>query len=349
MINRTNQILSVVLVVQLILVGIVFFPGSEDEPIVSGSLLAGFNPDDVRELRLRDSEDGDVHLVRNDIGLWVLPEYDDYPARAEAVTQLLGSIENLQTNRLIAQNSASHNRLRVGADEFERAIEINEDQTLYVGTTAGANATHMRVEGDDNVYLTSGLSAFDANVNLTQWLDPQYFSVEPGNVVVLTLENGNGVFEFVREGDEWVFGGLEEGETFNPAAFETLLNQATAVRMTAPISREEQDDFGMDEPRAVVTLTVAEPVEPEATAEATPEPTEPEIVETTYTLTVGALIEEADFAFKASSEEYYVRVSANTANGFVDREHDGFLEIPVEDEETEDAPPGGADSPGSFW
>ena len=333
MINRTNQILSVVLVVQLILVGIVFFPESEEAPIASGSLLTDFSADDVRDLRLRDGEDSEIHLSRNDIGLWVLPEYDDYPARDDAITTLLGKLEDLQTNRLIAQNSSSHNRLHVGDDEFERVIEINEDQRLYIGTSAGANATHMRVGGDDNVYLTSGLSAFDANVNLTQWFNAQYFSAPSQNVVAMRLENNNGVFEFEKEGDEWVFVGLEEDETFNPQAFNTLLNQSTAVRMTAPISREEQDEFGMDDPRATVTLTVAEPAEPEEPEE---EAVEPEMVETTYTLVVGALVEEADFAFKASSEDYYVRVSTNTANGFVDRDRDGFLVIPVEEEAGEE-------------
>ena len=336
MINRSNQILSVVLVVQLILVGIIFFPGSDDAPLTTGPLLADFAVDAVDELRLQDGEDQEILLARNDIGLWVLPEYDDFPARQDEVTGLLNSLASLQANRLIAQNSSSHNRLRVGGDAFERSVEINGDDTLYLGTSAGANATHTRVEGDDRVYLTSGLSAFDLNLNLTQWINAQYFSVPSENVVALTLENGNGTFEFDRVDDEWVFVGLEEDETFNPLAFDTLLNQSTAVRMNAPISREEDERFGMDEPRAVVTLTVAEPVEPEAPTEGETdeeaEVAEPEVVETTFTLTVGALVEEADFAFKASSEDYFVRVSTTTANGFVDRDRNSFLEI-IEGEE----------------
>jgi hypothetical protein len=335
MMNRSNQILSVVLVVQLILVGIVFFPKSDDEVVASGPLLADFSADDVSELRVTDAEGTEIHLTRNDIGLWVLPEYDDFPARPETVVNLLGRLEDLQTNRLIAQNSSSHNRLRVGADEFEREIDINGgDERLFIGTTAGANATHMRVDGDDRVFLTGGLSAFDANVSLSAWINSQYVSIPSENVTALSLENANGVFEFVKEDEEWVYLGLGEDETFNPQAFNTLLNQSTAVRMTAPVSREEDESFGMDEPRATITLTVTEIVEPEAPdTNATEEPTEPETVDTIYTLTLGSLVEEADFAFKASDQEYYVRVSANTANGFVDRSHEGFLIIPEEEPE----------------
>ena len=203
--NRTNQILSVALVVQIILIGIFFFPESDDAPVASGPLLADFNTDDVNELRLRDAEGEEIHLTRNDIGLWVLPEYDDFPALADQIIELLGKLENLQTNRLIAQNSSSHNRLKVGEDDFERLIQINNDEQLFIGTSAGANATHMRVAGDDRVYLTSGLSAFDANVNLTGWIDAQYFSVSSANVIALTLENDNGIFEFVKQDDEWVY------------------------------------------------------------------------------------------------------------------------------------------------
>ena len=326
------------LVVQLILVAVMFFPESESETITTGPLLADFNTDDVTELRVQDAEGAEIHLTRNDIGLWVLPEYDDFPARPEVVSELLDRLGGLQANRLIAQNSSSHNRLRVGGDAFEREVEINGgDTTLFIGTTAGANATHVRLGGDENVYLASGLSAFDANVTLSAWINSQYFSVPSENVTALTLENNNGLFEFVKQGEEWVYLGLGEDETLNPQAFDTLLNQSTAVRMTAPISREEDDDFGMDEPRAVVTLTVSEPVpvetedadtDTDADAEA-----EPEMVETTYTLTLGALVEEADFAFKASDKEYFVRVSANTSNGFVDRDHEGFLIITEEEAE----------------
>jgi hypothetical protein len=210
----------------------------------------------------------------------------------------------------------------------------------------------MRVDGDDRVFLTGGLSAFDANVSLSAWINSQYVSILSENVTALTLENANGVFEFVKEGEEWVYLGLGEDETFNPQAFNTLLNQSTAVRMTAPISQEEDESFGMDEPRATITVTVTEIVEPEAPdtnateepteepteeapdVNATEEPTEPETVDTVYTLTVGSLVEEADFAFKASDQEYYVRVSTNTANGFVDRSHEGFLILPEEEPET---------------
>ncbi|NIV28343.1 MAG: hypothetical protein GWN58_02160, partial [Anaerolineae bacterium] len=55
-----------------------------------------------------------------------------------------------------------------------------------------------RAAGQDEVYLTSDLSASDLGVQPTDWTDRIYLSVPQDQVMRLSLENQNGEFTFVR-------------------------------------------------------------------------------------------------------------------------------------------------------
>jgi len=349
--NKRNQILSAVLVVQLILGVIIFFPRSSSQAGRSGPLLANFNPKDVVEVTVKDSNDHQIVLDKSNDGTWVVPTADNYPVQAGRVDVLLQKIQGLQADRLIATNAASQKRLKVDSKDFEKLIVIKradgkEDQ-LYMGSSAGANATHMRVNDDSNVYLTSGLASWEAGTLVSSWVDLTYFSVPQDNVTAIKLENPNGTFELTKTDGNWTLAGLGPDEQLNPDSVMSLVNQVSTVRMTQPISRTQQDTFGMDAPQATITLTVQEqkvtqPAETGAPAQAgvvqlgTPVGTEQvsptpsatptiETVETTYTLRLGAKLDSGDYAFIASNSEYYVQVSSATAEAILKWDHTGFL------------------------
>jgi hypothetical protein len=365
--NRQNQILSLILVVQIVLGAVIFFPRSSDDDQPGGPLLKDFSSDEVTQVTITDG-DGNTVMLAKQSGEWVLPDAGDYPVETGRVESLLDKIKALQADRLIAVNESSHKRLQVAENQFERLIEIersgaDEADRLYIGSSSGGNATHMRVNDNSKVYLTSGLSAWEASAHMSSWVNTLYLSVPQANVVTLRLENANGVLEFEKIEDEWTLVGLAEDETFAPESFDSLLSQAVAVRMTQPIGTEAEDSFGMDEPAATITLTVQEEVEQpaeesddtteidpmseldeaadsgdetgaetgdEETGEAEPEV---ETVETVYTLQIGAQIddeENSDYVALSSESDYYVQVSASVAQTFIDAVRDDFLTEPEE-------------------
>jgi hypothetical protein len=349
--NKRNQILSVVLAVQLVLGVILFFPRSSSRAAHGGPLLANFSPSDVVELTIKDSADHEVVLDKNSDGTWVVPSVGNYPLQAGRAETLLQKIKDLQADRLIATSQSSQKRLKVDSKDFEKLIVIKradgKEDRLYIGSSAGANATHMRLNDDSNVYLTSGLASWEAGTLVSSWVDLTYFSVPQDNVVGVKLENPNGTFEFTKADGDWTLAGLGPDEQLNPDSVTSLLNRVAQVRMTQPIGTTQEDSFGMDSPQAVITLTVQEqkvtqpaetggsgqagvvqlgtPVGTEA-ASPTPQPTPTiETVETTYTLRIGAKLDSGDYAFIASNSEYYVQVSASTAEGILNLNHDSFL------------------------
>lgn len=308
--TRLNQLLAGLLVVQLILAAVVFWPrtagGEAGEP-----LLPGLEPDQVVALTVTGDDGKSVKLARVD-GRWVLPEAGEYPAIEENVTTLLQAVAGLKAERRVTQTSGSHARLQVAGDEFNRRLELElADGTrhvLYVGSAPSYGAVHVRAEGQDDVYLTSALTAQDAGVAATDWVERTYFSVPSDDVIALTLENANGTFRFAREGEEWAMDGLEGAESFDANNFRTILTRATSVSLLRPLGQEEQADYGMDEPSAVVTLETGGD-EPGS-----------------YTLTVGAQdAGDSSYVVKSSESPYYVRVSEFTVSDLVTRTRDGFL------------------------
>jgi hypothetical protein len=313
--SRLNQILSVILVVQIALVGLVFFWPQPAAEAGGGPLISDFSASDVTGLTVNDNEDNRITLAKNG-SEWVLPEADDFPADSEKITPILEKIAGIDTNRLVTETEASHKRLQVASDDFNRRVELTmaggAQHELYVGSSAGAGATHVRIDDQTNVYLTAELSAFDVNAQAASWIDTLYFTVPQTATVALTLENANGTFEFEKENDTWTLKDLAEGETLNESNVTQLVNSASSVRMTEPIGKEEETSFGLDQPQAILTLTTADE---------------------TYTLQVGAQDEtDNSYVLKASNSPYYVRVAQFTGDSFVNKTRDDFLQQPPTEE-----------------
>jgi YD repeat-containing protein len=312
--NRRNQILSAVLVVQIVVGALVFWPRSTTSA-GSGPLFADFKAADVVNLTISDANGEHITLARNGDN-WVLPEAGDYPADSTKIAPLLNKVESLKTNRLVTQTDASHKRLKVASDDFDRLIEVKlQDGTshkLYLGSTAGVSTTHIRADDQSEVYLASNLSSWDVNTQASAWIDTLYFTVPQTATVALTLQNQNGTFEFEKEGDNWTMKGLAGDEKLNVNNVTTLVSQATAVQMVSPIGKESQDSFGLDAPLAVVTLKTKEGDQ-----------------EKTYTLKIGAKSDDGNSYVASSSESpYYVRVAEYLEKSFGEKNRDDFLQLP---------------------
>ena len=86
------------------------------------------------------------------------------------MTKLISDVLAIDNSRLVANTPASQARLKVHADNFARRIELDrangDPVILYLGTSPNANATHVRLDGQDAVYLTTGALASEASSDL---------------------------------------------------------------------------------------------------------------------------------------------------------------------------------------
>ncbi|MFN8455825.1 MAG: DUF4340 domain-containing protein [Anaerolineae bacterium] len=312
--SRLNQILAATLVVQIILVGAIFLWPRPAASSASGPLLPNYKAADVTGLTLTNGEGKRLALAKNGES-WVLSEAGDYPVDSTKVTPFLEKLEKVKSNRLVAKTEASHAQLKVATDSYESLVELKlKDGTthkLYLGSSAGASATHVRSDDQPEVYLSGDINSFDANANASAWIDTLYFTVPQTATVGITLENANGTFEFVKEGEKWTMKGLAAGETFNENNFFPFMNQAIGLRMTEPLGKENSW-FGSNRPQATVTVLTQEGSQTKS-----------------YTLEIGDKdAKDNSYVVKASNSPYYVRLAEFTAKTFVDKKREDFLQAP---------------------
>ena len=352
--TRTNQVLSLALVVQIVIGVFLFIPDDSDTNDAAGPLLAEFEADQVVGLTIQDADDNTTLLHKNAQDDWVLPDNGDYPVTASKVQTLLDQIEGINRDRLIAQNSSSHNRLGVGDDDYERLIQVEladgDTQSIYLGTSSGTSAAHVRLKGENDVYLTSELAAWEVSSQLSSWVDTMYFSLTSDDIVTIQIENENGAFALQKSDEAWTLADLGDDETFDSASITSILSSVSTVRLAEPLGIEADPAWSMDEPVAKITVTIAEEVVAEEDdGEAvlpsldellpTPLPESEELplsamptstpavktVEKTYELIIGQALEDGNYPLISSESEFYVAISASTANGFLTLARENFL------------------------
>ena len=312
--NRTNQILIAVLVVQIALGVFTFWPQSTvaeaGQPLL-GELTAA----DVVALTLSDNDDNQITLAKEGAD-WVLPERGNFPVNSDRVSVLLEQLEKVQSGRLVTETEGSHSQLQVAEDNFNRRLELTGQDgsktTLYLGSSGGPSANHVRANDQAEVYLTGEISAFDANPQAANWIETLYFTQPQSTTVTITLENENGTFAFEKTGEDWVMKGLAEDETLDPNGISTLLNQSHSIRLLEPVGLADEAGAALDDPIATVLIETADQI--------------------SYSLQVGPQdSEDNSYLFKASDSPYTVRVSQFTGDNLVNKTRADFLQAPQEE------------------
>jgi hypothetical protein len=305
--KRQHQILAGVLLIQILISVLVFWPkpaSTETGEAVFPDLAA----DDVVMLRVTDDTGNEIALQRTEAG-WVLPDAGNYPVLEGTVTQVLEKIAGLQTGSLVTRSDTSHKQLQVAEDEFVRRLLLEtadgDTHTLYLGSAPRYTATHFRVAGETDTYLTTDLSTWDLNVQPNQWIDTAYTQIDQEAVISVMLENGQGTFTLVRDenGENWTLADLAADEQIATSSTNALVRNVTNMTLSAPLGTEAQPEYRMDEPNARISI---------------------ETPEGTQAIVVGAE-DEGGYVAKSSESPYYVRVAEYTVQPAVENARQDFL------------------------
>jgi hypothetical protein len=312
--NRTQQILSAVLVAQVVAAVVLLWPRPAPAA-ASGAPLLGVKADEITSLAVRDSQGNGVRLARSG-AQWVLPDAGDYPADSTKIEALLAKLVALKTSRLVAETPAAQRRLQVADDVFSQQIEVETPagtKTLYLGTSGGKGSTHVRLGGENQVFLVTGVADLGLEAEAASWTNPAYLTVPETDVVAVTLSNANGEWSFEKAADgRWALQGLAPGESLNPQSVQDLLNAASYVPLARPLGKDQDPAYGLAQPSAVVTLVA-----------------KTESGEKTYTLTIGSHDPgDKTYVVKSSESPYFVRVGEYSLKDLVEKKREAFLALP---------------------
>jgi hypothetical protein len=309
--KRHQIILAGVLVVQVALGAVLLWPRSA-KTVAAAPLLVEAQAEDVVGLTIEESGGKQIAL-RRETGAWVLPAADNYPAQAEAIDTLINKLVVLKTDRLVTRTAASHKRLQVAADDLQRRITLalsdGQQIVLYLGSSPAYGATHVRLDGRDETYLTSDLSSWETNTAATNWVDSRYLDLVATDIVAVTVTNAQ-VTITVRqpEADTWTLDGLAEGETVDDYAISSFAARAGSLTLQEPLGLTEQPEYGLAEPLATVSIALAD---------------------RTVTVTVGSKsAADNSYVIKSSESPYFVRAAEYAVRDLVEYTRDQLLQQP---------------------
>lgn len=326
MLNRSNLILAVLLLIQLTLLGIAAISATRLEPARTEPLLTAFSTESVDRITVADDLGNEVSLAKNEEG-WVLPNADDFPVDAAKVEELLDKIAGLNTSRLIASNPSSLARLEVKDDDFQRRLNLtsaSSTEVIYLGGSGGANTTYVRRANDDRVYLGMGLNTWEAPTQVSLWIDTSYVSVPQDDIFALRLDNSHGSFSFQRDGEAWFYDGADEA--VDEVQMAAILRNAASIHMAAPLGRQTRDEYGLDDPQITLQVWHRQTVETadETTDDGMNDAAEAQVeyTETSYALSVGAEQADGNFALKSSTNDYIALARPAVIDAFADVSHE---------------------------
>jgi hypothetical protein len=312
--NRLQQILIGVLVVQLALVGVVFWPRPSSAS-ASAPLFGQIKPTDISTMTISD-KNASTKVTRQGDG-WVLPDAGNYPADGTKLNKLADEIAGLKNDRLVTQTAASQDQLEVSDSNYASKVDFQAAgaaHTLYIGSMAGGASTHVRVGGQNPVYLTSALSNYDVKGDAAGWINTQYVSVTVAEVTSMSLKNVSGELSFSKDAQgNWQLDGRTASEQTNTSAVDSLLSAATSMQITKPLGNKDDPSYGMAKPTAVLTVK-----------------TKTGSQEKSYTITVGAKDDkDSSYVVKWSDSPYYVRASSYTVSYLVEKARADYIQQPT--------------------
>ncbi|MEA2084795.1 MAG: DUF4340 domain-containing protein [Thermodesulfobacteriota bacterium] len=306
--NKRNIFLLAILLLQIVLIGYMYRPGKETvAPVVE--FFPGIGQDKVSGLIITDNERNSITLKRDKQGWTIEPA--GYPVNGTKADSLVSKLAFLKSTRLVTRTASSRIRLKVDDETFERKIKLLIDDgksyLIFLGASPGNDTVHVRMEGEDEVFLVKGLSSWEAPTENSAWWKNRYVEMAPEELVGVELINSHGSFKIIKDKDNiWKNTESEEDETVSKEKAEEFLRRAGMISLTKYLGRDEDESYGLKTPVAEIVL---------------------QSKQKSISLKVGPKDEEGDdHVVKASDSPFYVRVGSYAIKDILEKRFDDLLD-----------------------
>jgi len=248
-------ILSVLLAVQVGLAVVLEMGGNSYDAFQPKQKLLAFDAKKVDAIRIESAKKS-LELNRRD-GKWLLPQSDDFPANAHAVSGLLDKLAALQKGWPVATSSEAARHFKVADGDFERKLTLLSGgkpvATLYVGTSPGFRKVNVRPAGDNSVYSVA-FNTWEANAKPDDWIDKEILKLDDKSVQRVEMPG----IVLQREGDKLQLAGLDGKQQTNEQEAKSLLDKLAGLRIESLLGTQDKPDYQQDKPVLEVKLTQAD-------------------------------------------------------------------------------------------
>ena len=308
--TKRNIFLFILLLLQIVLIGYMYHPGKETvAPVVE--FFPGIEQDKVSGLIITDNEQDSITLKRGKQGWTIEPE--EYPVNGIKADSLVSKLVSLKSTRLVTRTASSRIRLKVDDETFEQKIKLLIDDgksyLIFLGASPGNNTIHVRMEGEDEVFLVKGLSSWEAPTENSAWWENRYVEMAPEEPVEVELINSHGSFKIIKDKDNtWKNAESGADETVSREKTEEFLKKAGMISLTKYLGRDEDESYGLKTPVAELVL---------------------QSKQKSISLKIGPKDEEThNHVVKASDSPFYVHVGSYAIKDILEKKFEDLLDQP---------------------
>ncbi|MFQ5670150.1 MAG: DUF4340 domain-containing protein [Acidobacteriota bacterium] len=278
--NRTHWVLTGVLLAQVALILAVKAPFSASASGVAPHLflpmLESMTP---ARLEIEDGEGKSVDLLHSSQG-WTLEEKDNYPVDDSKVTKLLNDLKALKVRRPVVTSSRYHEALKVTADAHERRLKMWEEGSddpkvdLFLGTSPNYRISHVRLDGDQEVYEAMGISTYDLRPDSSAWIEKKFLDIPFDKVIGIRVQNGKGSFSLEKQNGAWAITEPADSKkkSLDQAEVDSYVRSLASLWLVDPVGRIDEEAQGLARPAAKVEIIQAPAVKPKTGPEEGPGP-----------------------------------------------------------------------------
>ena len=319
--SMLNKILGALLAVQLVIfVAGQFSSTAGARRTAPQPIFSAFEADKVTKIEIlgkpkkEDSDPEQESMTLEKVnGKWGVATADHYPVNAEKVKELTEKLENLRSRTTVLTGQKYHDKLEVSAETFQRKVTVtagNEPVTFYVGSSPSFKNTHVRVDGNDEVYLVNEFGGSDLATRAWSWVDRKYHEIADNEVWAINVKNSKGSFTLEKDPASSTWAAVGTTKELDKSTVDDLVRKARSISLEQPVSKGEKPDQGLDTPQATVVLTTGT----STIAGAPPKETR------SVTVKVGKKLEKpAQYFLKSSDSPYVVRVSEWTVKPLLEK------------------------------
>ena len=266
--NRTQIALAGLLVVQLLLIVLVRSPFSDaSAPTEARLLMPELETLGVAKLELGGAEDATLTLVKQADG-WIVEQADGFPAASQKIDELLDELKGLQVRRPVVQSGRYHSTFKVADDEHEGRVQIFAEESsspavdLILGNSPNYQITHVRLQGESEVYEARGIAPYNVSTNSGSWIEKQLVDIDEETVTGIEVKNPEGSFELALEDGVWIVKAPTSlaGDELDQDKVTSLIRTASSIRIEEPVGPVDPAGQGLGETEVTLTIEGAAPV-----------------------------------------------------------------------------------------
>ena len=244
---KTNSVLVFLLVVQLVLI-VVSWRSSDPFHIDEAKAFFSIDNQAVESIEITTSDGESESALRFEKrgDNWVYASAEDYPAKGEAINELLSSLDKVTVRDPIASSAASHASLGVGEQNYQRRFTFStpeKEEQYFVGRGRG-NSVHLRRQGEDEVYRGRGAAFGDFSASIENYLDTKVVDLPENGLTRVEIDNPLGAFELTKVGGDWRLSGAPD-LALDAESLSTFLNDISNLFMVRPVGKKMTLEQGL--------------------------------------------------------------------------------------------------------